>query len=65
MPAADPDLPLRQAAVERVRELAQIYDDLVPLARLREGFVFNDVRVTYGSFQRGIHRGREQRGLPR
>jgi putative restriction endonuclease len=60
--AADPDLPLRQAAVARVRQLAQIYDELVPLARLREGFVFNGVRVTFGSFQRGIHRGREQRG---
>jgi putative restriction endonuclease len=60
--AADPDLPLRQAAVERVRELAQDYDDLVPLARLREGFIFNGTRVSFGSFQRGIHRGREQHG---
>ena len=36
MAAADPDLPLRQAAVARARRLAQDYDDLVPLARLRE-----------------------------
>jgi hypothetical protein len=36
MAAADPDLPLRQAAVARARRLAQDYDDLIPLARLRE-----------------------------
>jgi putative restriction endonuclease len=60
--SADPDLPLRQAAVARVRQLAQIYDELVPLARLREGFLFDGGRVSFGSFQRGIHRGREQRG---
>ena len=62
MAAADPDLPLRQAAVERVRQLARVYDELVPLARLREGFRFGGARVTFGSFQRGIHRGREQQG---
>jgi putative restriction endonuclease len=62
VPDADPDLPLRQAAVARARQLAELYDDLVPLTRLREGFGFGGVRVTYGSFQRGIHRGREQRG---
>ena len=62
MPAVDPDLPLRQAAVARARELAETYDDLVPLARLREGFLFEGPRVSFGSFQRGIHRGRAQRG---
>jgi len=62
MPPADPDLPLRQAAVERARELAALYDDLVPLARLREGFRFGGARASFGSFQRGIHRGREQSG---
>jgi putative restriction endonuclease len=62
MPAFDPDLPLRQAAVARARHLAETYDDLVPLARLREGFEFEGVRVSFGSFQRGIHRGRAQRG---
>jgi hypothetical protein len=62
VPAADPDLPLRQAAVARARELAEAYDDLVPLPRLREGFVFEGQRVSFGSFQRGIHRGRDQRG---
>jgi hypothetical protein len=38
------------------------YDELVPLPRLREGFIFDGARVSYGSFQRGIHRGREQLG---
>jgi putative restriction endonuclease len=60
--AVDPDLPLRQAAVAHARALAQRYDELVPLPRLREGFVFDGARVSYGSFQRGIHRGREQLG---
>ncbi|MEJ7787861.1 MAG: HNH endonuclease [Solirubrobacteraceae bacterium] len=62
MPAADPDLSLRQAAVARARELGQSYDDLVPLARLREGFGFEGERVSFGSFQKGIHRSRLQRG---
>jgi putative restriction endonuclease len=60
--AADPDLPLRQAAVARARELARDYEDLVPLARLREGFAFAGARVSFGSFQRGIHRAQIQRG---
>jgi putative restriction endonuclease len=59
----DPDLELRQAAVARARELTQIYDDLVPLVRLREGFQFRGERVSFGSFQRGIHRSKLQRGL--
>jgi HNH endonuclease len=36
--------------------------DIVPVAGLREGFRFEGGRVTFGSFQRGIHRGRDQRG---
>ena len=62
MPSADPDFSLRQAAVARARELGQSYDDLVPLARLREGFGFDGERVSFGSFQKGIHRSRLQRG---
>jgi putative restriction endonuclease len=58
----DPDLPLRQAAVARARELTQVYDDLVPLTRLREGFEFAGASVSFGSFQRGIHRAQIQRG---
>ena len=62
VPPVDPDLALRQAAVARARELAQTYDDLVPLARLRDGFQFEDKRVSFGSFQKGIHRSQAQRG---
>lgn len=62
MSSVDPDLALRQAAVARARELAQVYDDLVPLARLREGFEFDGERVSFGSFQKGIHRSQRQRG---
>jgi putative restriction endonuclease len=59
---ADPDLALRQAAVGRARELAQAYDDLVPIDRLHEGFQFGGQRISFGSFQKGIHRSRAQRG---
>jgi putative restriction endonuclease len=62
VPAVDPDLTLRQEAVAHARRLTQAYDDLVPLNRLREGFNFGGTRVSYGSFQRGIHRARVQRG---
>ncbi len=62
MPATDPDLPLRQAAVTNARKLAEVYDNLVPLARLRTGFEFDGQRVSFGSFQKGIHRAQVQRG---
>ena len=61
MAAADPDLALRQAAVSHARDLAQTYDDLVPLERLREGFAF-DGALSFGSFYKGIHRPGLQRG---
>lgn len=54
MPTIDPDLPLRQAAVAHARTLAQTYDDLVPLTRLRQGFEFAGERVSLGSFQEGF-----------
>jgi putative restriction endonuclease len=62
VPPIDPDLPLRQEAVAHARRLAQVYDDLVPVERLREGFVFHGERISFGSFQKGIHRSRAQRG---
>ena len=66
MAAVDPDLPLRQAAVcARSTADGQDYDDLVPLARLRDGFVFDGARVSFGSFQRGIHRARSSAARPR
>jgi len=54
VPPPDPDLTLRQAAVGRARELAQRYDDLVPLDRLREGFAHDGRRVSFGSFTRAF-----------
>ena len=62
MASVDPDLALRQEAVEHARRLIQAYDDLVPIDRLREGFDFDGQRISYGSFQKGIHRARVQRG---
>jgi putative restriction endonuclease len=35
---------------------------LVPVAALREGFVFQGERISFGSFQRGIHKPRQMRG---
>jgi putative restriction endonuclease len=58
----DPDIALRQAAVARARDLTQAYDDLVPIERLREGFAFDGQRVSFGSFQKGIHRAAVQHG---
>lgn len=58
----DPDHELRVAAHQKARELGQRYDGLVPLAALREGFVFRGERLSFGSFQRGIHRPRQMRG---
>ena len=39
-----------------------MYDDLVPRARLEQGFQFGGERVGFGSLQKGIHRSRLQRG---
>jgi len=58
----DPDHALRVAALEKARELARVFDDVVPISVLREGFAFQGDRVSFGSFQRGIHRSRNQRG---
>jgi putative restriction endonuclease len=49
-------------AVAQARRLTADYDDLVPIDRLREGFEFAGSRVSFGSFQRGIHRAGIQRG---
>lgn len=62
MPAVDPDHALRVAAVRRARELADLYQDLVPRDVLLQGFDFNGHRVSFGSFQKGIHRSRLQQG---
>ena len=60
--AVDPDLALRQEAVAHARHLIQAYDDMVPIERLRDGFQFEGQRISFGSFQKGIHRARVQQG---
>ena len=62
MVSGDPDLALRQAAITRATELRSSYDDLVPVAALRDGFVFRGQQISFGSFQRGIHRPRQMAG---
>jgi putative restriction endonuclease len=58
----DPDHDLRAAAHKRARELGQRYSDLVPVDALREGFLYQGRRVSFGSFYKGIHRPKEMRG---
>ncbi len=58
----DPDHELRLAANAQARALQQRYDDLVPLDVLRRGFDFEGRRVSFGSFQRGIHRASGMKG---
>lgn len=58
----DQDLSLRQAAITRAIELRSVYNDLVPRAALLAGFPFRGERVSFGSFQRGIHRPRQMSG---
>lgn len=50
------DLALRQAALQRARELQERYDDLIPIVALREGFQYGGERVSFGSFFNGIYR---------
>lgn len=45
-----------------MRLLAQRYDDLVPRSVLLDGFPFEGQRISFGSFQKGIHRPRQMRG---
>lgn len=62
VPTADPDHALRIAALEKARVLSNTFNDIVPLHALREGFNFQGRRVSFGSFQKGIHRSKEQTG---
>lgn len=39
-----------------------MFSDIVPITALREGFVHEGRRISFGSFQRGIHRSRAQKG---
>jgi putative restriction endonuclease len=56
------DIELRNAALERVRELQRRYDDLVPVQALADGFRFQGRRVSFGSFYSGIFRPKELAG---
>ena len=58
----DPDTALRQAALQRAWDLQQAFHEVVPMSAIREGFFFNGERVSFGSFQKGIHRAKEQVG---
>ncbi|HEX6460133.1 MAG TPA: HNH endonuclease [Thermoleophilaceae bacterium] len=62
MAQLDPDHDLRVTAHQRARELGQRYDGLVPVSVLREGFWFRGDRISFGSFQKGIHRPRQMLG---
>ena len=62
MAPPDPDRELRLAAQAQARELNKRFQDVVPLAAIREGFVFAGERISLGPFQKGIHRARQQRG---
>jgi putative restriction endonuclease len=62
LPIVDPDHELRAAAHERARELGHRFYDLVPVEALREGFVHQGQRISFGSFYKGIHRPKEMRG---
>ncbi len=59
---ADPDHGLRVAAHAAARRLGHRFDDLVPLHELRAGFQYQGRRISFGSFQRGIHRPKEMQG---
>jgi putative restriction endonuclease len=58
----DPDLALRQAAISRVLELRDNFDDIVPRDALLGGFHFRGERIAFSSFQKGIHRARQMHG---
>jgi putative restriction endonuclease len=62
VPPVDPDHELRLAALEKARILTNAFNDIVPLRVLREGFEFNGRRISFGSFQKGIHRSKDQVG---
>jgi putative restriction endonuclease len=62
IPPVDPDQALREAAIQAADTLATAYDQIVPRSILLQGFEHQGERVSFGSFQRGIHRARQQRG---
>lgn len=59
---AERDLDLRRAAIRHLRTLSQLFDDVIPVEALRDGFQFERQRISYGSFFNGIYRPRAMRG---
>jgi hypothetical protein len=53
------DFELRRHALEHVRELSRRYDDVIPVAVLREGFATPQGRIGFGTFYSGIYRPRQ------
>lgn len=62
LPPPDPDHALRQSAIAKARDLQRLFEDIVPLRVLREGFMHDGERISFGSFSKGIHRAQQQRG---
>jgi putative restriction endonuclease len=62
IPPLDPDHALRQSALAQARELALAYSEIVPLGALRQGFMHEGQRISFGSFYKGIYRAKEQAG---
>ena len=60
--AEERDLALREAALERVRDLQRRFDDLIPVAVLQEEFRHEGRRISFASFYSGIFRPRELEG---
>ncbi len=42
--------------------MSRAFNDIVPLPVLREGFQYEGRQISFGSFAKGIHRAKEQRG---
>ena len=61
MATIDPDHRLRVAAKSACTRTEPALDDLVPTAALREGFVFDGERISFGSLFKSIHRPRQMR----
>lgn len=56
------DLEMRRAAFARARTLSVQYGDVVPIAALRQGFMFGGERISFGSFYSGIFRPKQFSG---
>lgn len=60
--SSERDYELRLVAIGHVNDLSRLYGDIIPVAALREGFLFAGERISFGSFYSGIFRPRQMRG---